>query len=1452
MSPIDFRELSRRTRVVGDDGLPLMVFRGEHGTPDPAQRFQVRRGSITFGSVEAANLYASEPNDEDAEALAPRVIAAYLHIERPFIHTDDDPFIDLGLIRANLGAEQARRIALKFASSIEPTARWREVSTAKGVSTVEEFLDEATDDELDELYFEAYRYFDDPVEVSLMKAAGFDGAIHGGIGENALEAEYRVFDPNQVIDALSVRERPVASRSERNEPEQDLGGLDEFRSARSAVSRVRAAVAELIGSDGLELSEGLGRLVVSSVREVSVPGHFAYSEGALRSFARSPAFQQMLAEKRAAKQRAIEAIGKIEDCAIVRHSSGDNTWRMILRDASEPGKWRTQSFDLKGFSGHMVFDSKEDAIDSAASQGYTIRDDSALDRIQDTPSFQRGLYVTDLIARVNTKAITYQEADRLLAQYDQAALALASIAECGAQAFIAAGGDTIYLLADRIEPGTEQGVVLHEIVHRYGMKILGRQGFEAMTSTIKGWSDRPSRTVERAIFEAADIRAREADGSLGELYEEELFCYAVEEAVSLGVKPSALAYPDSASQWLDQVVSTLRGVIHQAAGEKAARAVDVQAAVDLAYAFAQLENPRRLDRILDRMTAEERAVIEAAVGRNAEPLWYSQLEMRVLTQGQERMPAQQWASWIRAQVSTGVKPDEIHWSGVCDWLGTMDPKGLVSRSSVLSFIRANGVRVQEVIAREKHDSPEFLAAGSRLAVELTAIGWEPRYTSREGRLNLSSIVRVSDQKEHVWTDGAFVSSDGEEPPLAAQRLGVALLDLMDREAIPASQRDVSARYALYQLPGGTNYREVLLTLPVDESKEGSSQPYHSPHWRTPNVLAHVRLNERLDVDGKRVLFVEEIQSDWARMGRDQGFRREPKELVAANVHTISRGFLEIHDESGNFITNVTEDQVSSLTPELAIAEAWNRVRSNPARTSLLNMAPAGPFVTSTDKWVSLAVKRIMRMAVDGGYDSVAFINGDLSVERYGLEHRVESIQFDMRPGDHAGELTICDHAGESTYHRTEVSLDELSQIIGSDLARQLFDSRAPGYMNAPEIEVYALAGLDVLIGGRGMRVFYDSIVPKVVEDVVEKFGGQKLTKISIELGDESPVKDFLGFDVTPRMAEVARLGMPMFSFAREGVSASTSPEIVAPPIAPPVESVFPSTLKNWFGQSVVTVDGLPADRPLMVFRGAEPASGLQVDDGQPLWATSSRVNASAGLPGEIQNLYLKLENPLVVRSLVAPPGKIAQIAMERVAQGEAAWDGVIFEDVAEGGHPSVVYAVFPKDGAMGHAVELVGVTGFKEDGEPLYIGLQPPGDPSHFDRGDEIRHDLDWVEVEQARACQQVIETWRADAVSSSFSDGVRLDVGVARGSVVVYGSSATEQASQLGHDAIVLAALCQAADRKGVILEVDRFSIGPGLNRALDDLGFSWAGGRMTRFPGGATREPMTREARSRQPAEV
>ena len=67
----------------------------------------------------------------------------------------------------------------------------------------------------------------------------------------------------------------------------------------------------------------------------------------------------------------------------------------------------------------------------------------------------------------------------------------------------------------------------------------------------------------------------------------------------------------------------------------------------------------------------------------------------------------------------------------------------------------------------------------------------------------------------------------------------------------------------------------------------------------------------------------------------------------------------------------------ALPPSLAIVVA--------------QQSPAAPYVTKTEGWLNLALKRVITMAVQGGYDKVAFVTGEQSAERYDLSKQVDSI-----------------------------------------------------------------------------------------------------------------------------------------------------------------------------------------------------------------------------------------------------------------------------------------------------------------------------------------------------------------------------------------------------------------------------------------------------------------------------
>jgi hypothetical protein len=195
------------TKAVDKSGKPVVAYRGEYG---PDASLSTRGGSLTFGTKEAANLYATSPNNSASAVEAAKVFPSYLSIRKPFLTDPDDPFVDLGVLRKALGNKEFKRVVEKNVDYIERTGGYDELATAKGYMSA---LDAMKKDPkaFDKLYMEAYPVLDDPRAVKALQKRGYDGAIYGGSGATAMEAEYRVFSPSQAISPYG--NKPMAPRS---------------------------------------------------------------------------------------------------------------------------------------------------------------------------------------------------------------------------------------------------------------------------------------------------------------------------------------------------------------------------------------------------------------------------------------------------------------------------------------------------------------------------------------------------------------------------------------------------------------------------------------------------------------------------------------------------------------------------------------------------------------------------------------------------------------------------------------------------------------------------------------------------------------------------------------------------------------------------------------------------------------------------------------------------------------------------------------------------------------------------------------------------------------------------------------------------------------------------------------------------------------------------------------
>lgn len=570
--------------------------------------------------------------------------------------------------------------------------------------------------------------------------------------------------------------------------------------------------------------------------------------------------------------------------------------------------------------------------------------------------------------------------------------------------------------------------------------------------------------------------------------------------------------------------------------------------------------------------------------------FYSQLR-NVVRDAPERMfnTGKGTALWLDANASKlGVKKDELYWSGVTDWMKT---QGKVSKADVLDYLDKGGVQVKEVMLGERD----------------------------------MSVV------EAWWNDegGANEETPFSELSAAEQR---AASEQYQQDA-GDYQEEGAPKFASYQLPGGENYKELLLTLPevektplsrsdfrvekdgekyvayqdgksvarmstegqIDEFIKGEinresyvaskNANFKSQHYDQPNIAAHIRFNERTDAEGKKVLFVEEIQSDWGQKGKKEGFDNE------AAFQALIKQRDAAPDDS---------PQQDELQRQI---DAMGRNGGKGV--------PSAPFVTDTKSWTSLALKHVISYAVDHGFDKVAWTNGEQQAARYDLSKQIDTVHSDKQT-DGSYRLTITPK-GRSPIWADDIKEGELADHVGKELAEKIVRDSAkqdnslitklpdgykisidrmsdpenkytmipPGQVhgmpfagrhpneestikaalekiNAEKDKGITYSGLDLKVGGEGMKGYYDGIVPQVANDILRKMSGGKVEPVTIETqapltrGDGSVMKgiktDQSGFTITPELrAKVTNEGMPQFS--RSEKSSTENPDRAAAFIA---------------------------------------------------------------------------------------------------------------------------------------------------------------------------------------------------------------------------------------------------------------------------------------------------------------
>lgn len=253
----------------------------------------------------------------------------------------------------------------------------------------------------------------------------------------------------------------------------------------------------------------------------------------------------------------------------------------------------------------------------------------------------------------------------------------------------------------------------------------------------------------------------------------------------------------------------------------------------------------------------------------------SALSAMVAKLGLRRASAAQWLSTLSGLTAKGIRQEELRHSLLLTMLKRADPEFRLPVRRIQRFISLDHLRprLMTECAHGFASEAGWRNCCHRLPVrkkrrrgaigngrdELQVIRYQHR-TFGWSLLRRTRFADLLDDRRDRW----LILDEHGKPVHSAradefddQQAAMDAAEALMAERFQAwRQHKDSPLWERYSLPGGSGYRELLIQLddwPFD---------YQPRHFVTRNVLVHVRTSVRETTCGRRLLYLDEVQSDW--------------------------------------------------------------------------------------------------------------------------------------------------------------------------------------------------------------------------------------------------------------------------------------------------------------------------------------------------------------------------------------------------------------------------------------------------------------------------------------------------------------------------------------------------------------------------------------------------------------
>lgn len=607
--------------------------------------------------------------------------------------------------------------------------------------------------------------------------------------------------------------------------------------------------------------------------------------------------------------------------------------------------------------------------------------------------------------------------------------------------------------------------------------------------------------------------------------------------------------------------------------------------------------------------SEESRELKLAIRRDQ--VFYSNAERAIEQIKQEKATPQQWLAMI--EKNGGMKAGEDKWIGLSDWLKESDKKSL-AKQELLDYLEQNKIQVEDVeyikdyneqtekysnaiaavigepIGKAQYgryygaDGYNLSISGPREDVDATKRMLAEKYGVDANKVHTEVWKQVQDiqppkEINHIrlryttkglenhreialtvpniepWkvSDKIHFGDAGRGRAIAWARFGDTMVDDSElAKVVSDAAKDV----------------EEFLNTMTDKYKPGGGSVELSEYIGYMSKDEVERMHELFDAhllaqinagkNKKRVLVIDEIQSNRHQEGREKGYAENLSGYLKA-IETARAESKKAEDEYNQYYDNLissnsaeeyfglNKEGVREKIDELSMNRDGALVRLHSLEREYKDKIeankskiPAAPFEKN---WSELAMKRVLRYAAENGYDKVAWTTGEQQADRYSLGQVIDEVMSSEWKenqngwGDGSADVVKTVYANGADIELQYV-VDKNGTII-ADINGQ-HEGRSLGEVFGKEIatklmadEGTTISNAELRIGGEGMKGFYDKMLPSFVSKYVKKWGAKVQ---DIELSDvEEAGRIMHSVDITDAMKESVMQGQPLFAQERNKV-----------------------------------------------------------------------------------------------------------------------------------------------------------------------------------------------------------------------------------------------------------------------------------------------------------------------------